>query len=287
MRKSLAGSQLFPKTKWERRVKSWLSGNGAATNPFRDANRRSIERCLTDKDSGFRMVVNIPADALLSFLETGRYLNAYDLPVVAGQQRGPSQSRVRVDALLGFTDPSRYYFGAASMGGTGIRFYGEYCMVLNRDAVAPNTQLLDRNSYDVLWEPIEGDPGIRAIVASMKGQWQRDAVHMLVLKALPELSSAARLVTLGTVADAILHDEDFVEVHKRGAFSPGDLEEIRETPEDQAIHSFIVDQFDSGDVPKLEEVLWVVRRFRVRAKLREHRLRSRVVASAGRGSRWD
>ena len=72
---------------------------------FREANHQAITRCLTDSESGFRMVVNIPADALLSFMQGGRYLNASDLPVVAGKRREPSEARRRVDALVGFKDP--------------------------------------------------------------------------------------------------------------------------------------------------------------------------------------
>jgi hypothetical protein len=233
------------------------------------------------------MVVNIPADALISFLNSGRYLNAYELPVVAGKRRGPSVSRRRVDALMGFKNPEQYYFGAASIGGTGIRFYGEYCMVLHRNAIAANTQVLDRNSYDVLCPPIDEEKNIKRTVASMKGTWRADTVDMLVLKVLPELSTATRLVTLGTVADAVLHDEDFLEVHKKGTFSPRDVEEIRETPEDQAIHNYIVDQFDSGNVPRPEEILWLARRARVRSIIRSSQVPSRVVATSGRGNRWD
>ena len=276
---------LFPRKPWGERVEDWLNArSGEATWPFQDANRDSIVRSLTHDEGGLRVVVNIPADALLSFLAEGRYRNAYELPVVAGKPRTVSATRKHVDRLIGLDEPENYYFGAASMGGTGIRFYGEYCMALQ--SIDGATQVLDRNSYDLVAPPLAGDPDINAIVESIKGGWGRDVVDMLVLKVIPALESSTRLVTLGTVADAILHDEDFLEVHKHGNFTPDDVEEVRETPEDQAIQTSILEQFDAGDIPTMPEMLWFARRAKVRRVLRNSGLRTRIVASAGRGSRW-
>jgi hypothetical protein len=209
-------------------------------------------------------------------------------PVVAGKVREPSASRLRVDALLKFEgDAANYFYGAAAMGGTGIRFYGEYCMVLRPEQVHPKTQIFDRNSYDLLFPPLDTAPDPVPIVDTLRGVWDEDAVEMLVLKVLPTLEQSERLITLGTVSDAILHDEDFLELHKQGSFGPLDLEEIRETPEDQAIDSHIADYLEQGGLPTLEEFVWVARRRRVAEELRRRNIRTRVVSSSGRGSRWD
>ena len=89
--------------------------------PFIDANRAAISRCLAHEESGLRFVVNVPADALLGFLDAQRYMNAYNLPIVAGHARGSSAVRERVDRLRGFSDPQNYFYGAASLGGIHVR----------------------------------------------------------------------------------------------------------------------------------------------------------------------
>jgi hypothetical protein len=233
------------------------------------------------------MVVNIPADALIEFLRKGSYANVYDRPVVAGKVRIPSATRQRIDTLLGFKNPRNFFYGAIAMGGTGVRFYGEYCMVLKPDRVDRRTQLFDRNSYDLLFPPLVSAPDLAAVVKARSGRLDVDAVDMLVLKVLPALEDSERLLTLGAVSDAILHDEDFVEIHKEGTFSPSDLEEIRESPEDQAIHAHILEYLEEGGLPAIEEFVWLHRRVCLAAALRSRNIRTRIVSSAGRGSRWD
>jgi hypothetical protein len=272
---------------WKERLDAWLNAQDPANVPFLTANMAAITRCLTHVESGLRMVVNISADALLGFLTSGRYLNAYNLPVVAGKQREPSPRRVRVDGLLKLKPPKNFYFGAAAMGGTGVRFYGEYCMVLRPTQIDDKTRVLDRNSYDLLYPPLSDRSDVDDLVKSLRGEWTADTVTMLARRILPEFVGASRLVTLGSVSDAILHDEDFLEVHKEGTFEPADLEEIRETPEDQAIQDYILSFYEHGGLPRIEELLWVLRRERIAQVLRTRSLRTRVVATAGRGSRWD
>jgi hypothetical protein len=277
----------FESDSWEKRLKKWLERQNPDAAAFLSANKDAITRCLTHPESGLRMVVNISADALLGFLRTGAYLNAYELPVIAGQARSPSVRRKRVDELLDLKPPEGFYFGAAAMGGTGIRFYGEYCLVLKPSSVDPKTRVLDRNSYDLLYPPLSERDDVGTLAKALKGGWSADTVTMLVRRVLPELVGSSRLVTLGTVSDAILHDEDFLEVHKEGTFGPADVEEIRETPEDQAIQDHILNYFEHGGVPRIEELLWVMRRERIAQVLGRYELRTRVVATAGRGSRWD
>lgn len=282
-----ASYRIYDNRPWRERVRAWLKGyNPPEEREFLKANESAIRRWVRHPDSGMRMVVNIPADALLAFLREGRYRNAYDAPIVAGVRRGPSPQRRRVDQLVGLDPPQEFFFGAVALGGTGVRFYGEYCMTLKPDAVSADTRVLDRNSYDLLQPPFSTRNQAR-IAQSLRGQWGQDVVDMLVLKVLPELRNTTRLITLGSVSDSALHDEDFVEVHRQGTFQPSDVEEVRETPEDQAIEAHVLSRIREGVVPRLEELVWVRRRKLVDAALRQAGIRSRVVASSGRGGRWD
>jgi len=273
---------------WSQRLLDWLNDGGRAQqSPFIEANRLAIAGCLKHQESGLRMVVNISGDALLEFVRSGSYGNIYSNPVIAGKRRTPSETRKHVDTLLGFSNPGNIFYGAAAMGGTGVRFYGEYCMVLKPDRVSGTTQVFDRNSYDLVVPPLSSEPDLGAVAKNRQGRWTADIVDMLVLKVLPPLAQSTRLITLGSVSDAILHDEDFLEVHREGTFHPSDLEEIRETPEDQAIHSHIIEDVQDGGLATIEELIWVYRRIRVADSLRSQDVRTRVVSSAGRGSRWD
>jgi hypothetical protein len=90
---------------WKARLDAWLTAKGRGQHPFVSANHLAISRGLTHKESGLRMVVNIPAEALLAFVkdgEDGEYGNVYAEPIIAGKKRTPSAARIKVDALLGF-----------------------------------------------------------------------------------------------------------------------------------------------------------------------------------------
>ena len=271
----------FSNTTWQKRVEDYLAGDGV--DPFVHANHEAIARSLLDPQTGLRMVVNIPADALLGFLRADQYLNAYDEPVVGGTPRKPSETRKQVDAWLDLDDPRDYFFGAVSIGGTGVRFYGEYCLVLK--SVGDDTRIFDRNSYDLTKSPFsDGDPA--SYVPMLRGEWKKDIVHMLTMKLLPELRDRQWLITLGSVSDAILHDEEFVEVHRKGRFGVAEIEEVRQSPEDEALHANILTRYEDGEAPSLEEMLWIARRNLVRQQLKKAGVPLRVVVSSGRGNRW-
>jgi hypothetical protein len=271
---------------WRGRADEWLEKRETdESRHYLEANVAAIRRCLEHPESGVRMVVNTSADALRGLLRGGSYLNCYDSPFVAGKERKASPTRIYVDGLLGLKDPKKTYYGAASMGGTGIRFYGEYCLVLKTTAIDDDTKVHDRNSYDLLHPPLSSDP--KASVEQMAGTWA-DRIDMLVMKVVPEIPNPTRLMTLGTVSDAVLHDEDYVEILKEGSsFSSKDIEEIREAPEEQVVEGHILQRVEQGALPRPDEVVWVARRARVRSELTQARLRTRVVASEGRGGRWD
>jgi hypothetical protein len=67
---------------------------------------------------------------------------------------------------------------AAELNGAGIRFYGDVCLVLKPAAIAPDTKVLDRNSYDVLREPF------RSAVDRRTGQDMKQRARRYILMAI-------------------------------------------------------------------------------------------------------
>jgi hypothetical protein len=274
----------FSTDPWRQRVADWLSRSSG--NPFLDDNVELVRQIMEHSESGLRMVVNISAMALLSFLAEGRYRNLYERPIIGGSRKTPSPERRQVDSLLGFRNPSGYYFGAVALGGTGVRFYGEYCLVLNPGAVEDTTQILDRDSYDLLLPPLSVQASMPAIVDMLRGTWKADAVDMLTLKLLPELADSNRLITTGTVSEMILYDQDFVEIHKQGDITPTSLEEVRQSPDEIAIEARIQGRGAAGFAPTAVELLWLERRDKVVRALERDGVRSRIVTLHGRGYQW-
>jgi hypothetical protein len=274
----------FSDDSWDQRVQKWLSGAG--DNPFLDGNMRIIQQILSHAESGLRMVINISAESLLSFLAQRHYYNLYEEPVIGGKRREPSQERIDVDRLLGFgSHASDFYFGAVALGGTGVRFYGEYCMTLKPSKVPEDTQIFDRDSYDLLLPPLSEVPDVSAVAAQLRGTWN-DRIDMLVRKVLPELSGSNQLITTGTVSEMILRDQEFVEVHKRGAIGPESIEEVRQSPDEIAIEARIQARSNAGFAPSAVELRWLQQRRSVVEALQREGIRCRVVTLHGRGYQW-
>ncbi len=279
----------FAPVSWADRVQRWLRrerGDGG-NDPFLEGNLRVIRQVLHDPETGLRMVINISADALMRFLEDGEYRNLYQHPVIGGKRRKPSPERRTVDQLLGFGGKAaNIYFGAVALGGTGIRFYGEYCLALRPDALQQDTPLFDRDSYDVLMPPLSEEKDLPDLVERLKGSWGADLVDMLTLKLLPELRGAQRLVTTGTVSEMTLHDQEYVEVHREGTITPAELEEVRQSPDEVAMEARILARMQAGFPPTAVEMRWRAQRDRVVQALESRGIRYRIVTLHGRGYQW-
>jgi hypothetical protein len=285
MTKSRLDPAYFSSDSWHNRVQNWLGNH--ADDPFLGSNISLIRQIMEHPESGLRMVVNISATALLSFLAAGRYKNLYEQPIIGGVTRTVSKEREKVDDLLGFgARPDNYYFGAAALGGTGVRFYGEYCMVLKGEEVDVETQILDRDSYDLVLPPLSDDSSPAPVASKLLGKWGPDAIDMLTLKILPELQGANRLVTTGTVSEMILHDQDFVEVHKRGEILTSSVEEVRQSPDEVAMESRVIARGSAGYPPTALETLWLQRRDQVVQALEREGIHYRMVTLHGRGYQW-
>jgi len=279
----------FSAASWKTRVKEWLSRENetANDNPFLEGNVQIVRQIMEDSDSGLRVVVNISADALLSFLRDGRYRNLYEEPVIGGTRKGPSPERIKVDGYLGLgANAKDYYFGAVALGGTGVRFYGEYCMVLNPSAVEPDTQLFDRDSYDLLVAPLSDRRDLNQLINRLKGTWKGDVVDMLTLKLLPELRGSNRLITTGTVSELALHDQEFVEVHHHKTITPASIEEVRQSPDEVAMEARVLARNNAGFAFTAVELRWWEQREQVVRALEERGIRYRIVTLHGRGYQW-
>ena len=207
----------FHKSTWSQRLNKWLKERAPEFGDFYRANESNIASSILEGETALKMVVNISPEALLGFLSKNRYENTYERKAAIGEHQKVNRIRDSVDRALFGNHAPKYYFGAVALGGCGVRFYGEYCLVIRDDVVEPSTQIIDRNSWDMEFEPLKKFKK-KEVVKRLRGKWRADATHIAKLKVLPQLSDALRLTTTGTVSDAILHDESFIEIHKQGSF---------------------------------------------------------------------
>lgn len=285
-------STYFMDAPWSERVERWIELN--QSSGFSTGNVDMMRQMCENTDTGLRMVVNITAKALLGVLREGEYKNLYDNPVIGSDPKEPSAERQRVDLALGIGENT--YFGAVALGGAGVRFYGEYCMVLTlaRLEMAP-TALFDRDSFDILLDPLigltrgaQGDPLGPTVeqLACLRGTWSQDRVHMALLRVLADISHDSRLVTSGTISELLLRDQEFIEVHLEGSFGPGDIEEVRQSPDDAAIELTISERERRGLFTTAVEREWARQRAEVARRLDDHDVRHKIVTLHGRGYQW-
>lgn len=275
------------KKPWPLRKRSWLEREiRRRGDVFTGADAAAVEKILSVPETRPRMVVNISGEALLEFIKAGRYLNAYQRPVLMGKERGVSKIRQRVDTLLGYKRPQDIYFGAVALGGCGVRFYGEYCLVL-KDPAGPNQlRLFERNPYNLVVEPLRRRAQNPAFVKGLFGDWTNDLTSILVLKVLPQLPVDNRLVTAGTVADGVLQDEDFVEVHRTGSFGVADIDEVRVPAQAVTQALDIRARCAEPEAVSATEMLWLAQHDRSLRQIRQAGIACRVVGSSARTGRW-
>src|SRR4029079_16002742 len=68
----------------------------------------------------------------------------------------PVPTRLGVDealAKLTAGPKESIYFGAVELNGTGVRFYGDLCLILAPQNVPQTTVILESNSYDLVRPP--------------------------------------------------------------------------------------------------------------------------------------
>jgi hypothetical protein len=290
----------FSADSWTDRVSRWIVETRA--QEFADGNEQAVRQAISGTDSGLVAVINIGTHAILRLLPDGRYLNLYERPEIGGRLQKPTETRERVDAAMDIRGPD-VYFAALALGGCGIRFYGEYCLVLALDEIDPDPQLFDRDSYDILLPPFTdpelADPAV--LVGILKGRWHADRYAMSLMKVLPELDHRRRLATTGTVSELLLKDQEYIEIHlhparatgdeqpeyaARGGFGRPEVDEVRESPDDVAAATRLRERSDDGLLMTEVEYEWLLRREAVTRVLTAAGLPARVVTQHGRGYQW-
>jgi hypothetical protein len=160
---------------WKKRIEEAVhkvtDEEGPTTGSYVSANVEAIVAAVTgrgpddtldDPKLGARASFNIPAVQLPAFCaesETRRrspggsaikpYKNGYDLGkyhVGEDSRQEPPKTREIFDRALPLArgDASDVYFGAVEINGSGVRFYGDICLVLRPTAVPPDTVVLER-----------------------------------------------------------------------------------------------------------------------------------------------
>lgn len=281
-------------TSWQDRLNLYLAEQ--TNTEFLNANTHIIKNIITDKENSLRIVFNIGSAALLSYLRTGIYKNIYQRPVIAGKERKPSNGRIEVDTLLGLGSPEEYYFCAVCLSGTGIRFYGEHCVVLKKASEIQISFIFDRNSYDLIRPPLNTKrTNNKQVIKALKcrllrsttdPQLSEDMIALISLKVLFQTPPAVRLLTFGTISNLVLMDEDYIEALHHGEISLDNIEEIRENSQDSTLELEIQNRMTSGPLPNLSEMIWSSRRKTVRRLLYQHNIKRRTLTTTGRTNRW-
>jgi hypothetical protein len=246
-----------------------------------------------------KIVFNIASAHVPSFVGSG-YLNRYDIKPGIGfdPRTGRPDARARIDELLAAlvgTPPAKseeLYYGAVELNGTGIRYYGDVCLVLKQAASDDDTLLLDRNSFDLICQPLRADthdsfdtwdPVAAATVADgISGRLRSDLPDMAVCKVLTPERTGLRRMTIGSISQGVLADEDYMEVIRTGSFVAADLDEARVAAADAASDGLVGDRLLWGPTPDWAELLYRHRRRKADERLRTAGVRTRIVISSGR-----
>ena len=273
-----------------------------------------------DTGAGLRIVFNISCKHVPVFCQsTGTaYKNCYDLNTVGTKRKGVDEAVEAAAQLCQVTlEPKDMYFGAVEATGSGIRFYGDMCFVLKARpafvsnpvgrapmpmparASAPPSEtdapllVLSRNSYDVIREPVAAAVQLAAAggliaparadqVLSWMGTWQEDLPDLIATKILEHLPHSERRWTTGQIAQAVLNDEDYIEVLYPHSFAPSHLLEVRLSAAEVAAENDIAAREAAGESPSQEELEWRLQRTEARRALARAAVPVRVVVTSGR-----
>jgi hypothetical protein len=291
--------------KWSERRSRELERAGrrkTKEREFAKANSLAIDGVVKDigpdpgsnLGGGTRVVFNMPNEVVSKFCAaTGpnAYLNAYDLSQhkrLGDDLPADMKRRIKVDqAVQSVTGiaPKDIYFGAVELNGSGMRFYGDYCLVLKR--ARPDEWLLDRNSWDIARPPLAPHgtlvhADMAKSVKEISGNWNADLGHMLVVKTFTSVSVSSRRLTTGQISNIVLDDEDYIEVLRHGSFSANDVAEVRTSATEAAREASISDREANGPAPSPAELQWRQRRLEAERALREKNISVRVVTASGR-----
>lgn len=293
-------------TKWLARLQSKISGAPPLhASAYRSANAQGVVRAVLgigpygktpDPRAGVRAVINIASAHISAFCNSG-YKNGYELGSIRIGSAGGLSRREMVDRALPLPAASgpapsykSVYFAAAELNGAGIRYYGDICLVLDKNEVAADTRLLERNSYDLLLPPISdridaspkpSEDARKDEALDMAGLWGTDLGEMAAIKVLGD-GADERLLTVGRISNGILSDEDYLEVLHVKKVMTGSLTEARTGLSDAMLETRLEDELRRGRPLRPEELIWVQQRRAAASALRGHGISIRVISTSGR-----
>lgn len=111
---------------------------------------------------------------------------------------------------------------------------------------------------------------------------RQDVASMLVCKVIRDPSFDERLLTVGRIAQSLLHDEDYFEVARIGSFDASQIEEVRVSSADAALEMYIGESQRQGVTPTLAELIWRFRRQQAARAAAALNIPYRVVTTDGR-----
>jgi hypothetical protein len=299
---------------WEKKLQklkeTFPKDAGAYVTANVDAVRSAVagkgpDKPTVDSRAGARMVCNIASVHIPAFVQASLagedkpYKNGYDLHKFQVGDPPPDEAlktREKVDRALPIASnrsPADIYFGAVELNGTGIRFYGDVCLVLKDGAVAPETTILDRNSYDLIRAPIrerietasteaDRERAMRTEAEGIAGEWSHDLSQIAAIKVLSAIMQRDRRLTTGMMSDGVLSDEDYIEVLRCGSFGTSDVQEARHNAAEAAQDALISDRWRVGPCPSHESLIWQEQRRRSEEFLRCANITVRIVTTSGR-----
>jgi hypothetical protein len=302
-----AGAKEWREADWAARVKELLKTfAGAGAKEWREADIDTVGQVLTGvspysgtrkADGAARVAFNISSAHVPSFV-AGCYQNRYDLGesnrIGSNPDSAAPDVRQRIDEILGGilnTSYRRIYYGAVEINGSGVRYYGDVSLLLKLEATSDSTLILDRNSFDLICAPLRDKThpsgkwdsnAAKAEVKKISGVWGQDLAHMAACKVVREASLQKRRITVGSVSEGVLADEDYMEVIRTERFGSADVGEARLGAADVAVDGLAADRLRRGPTPDWAELLWRHRRRKADQALRTKGVRTRVVVSSGR-----
>ncbi len=286
------------KKDWTQDVRSLcqrLGGKDQAAREYAEANADAIERTVSGlwpdsnefvEGAGMRMTVNIASVHVPAFCSDG-YKNGYDLKKYrCGSESGDSAKiRELVDRALPVESPAGTYFGAATVSGAGIRFYGDICLILSEDKIGDDTVVLDRNSYDLVRRPIseriQTESDMKNEAEKLAGNWS-EVGAIATVKVLSNYGPQTRRLTVGQIAEGVLNDEDYIEILKEGSFGVRDLETARLASAEAAAANTINDRIHNGPTPSFAEITYLNQRRKAVEALSANGIQTVVVTTTGR-----
>ena len=286
-----------PIDQWLSRLKATWIGSPEDGRDFGRANAEAIRNTIRsgdpniDKNSvgGACVVLNMAAAHIPDFCRDG-YKNVYEL-TVGGQPPHVSETRRFVDdGLKGAfgIDPEQTWFAALELTGAGIRFYGDICLVLKRESIAADLQMLDRNSYDLVRDPIKVEVGRDSVLCEGTarelgfyywGELQSVAVRKVMQQTPVEND---RRLTAGDIAEKLRADEDYAEVFWQKKIDTGEILEARTSASDAAAETLAAVQLATGPSPSLAQLTSRAQRRRAQDELQRAGVPFRVVTTSGR-----